>query len=125
MRRAPVFAALAAVVAFVTPAMAQSAPSLTGTWEIASQGPRGERKQTFIFTQDGGSLTGSTQMRDNTVEIKDGKVDGGTFTFTVAFGMGDRTFSQTYKGTVTGDAMEGTVSNPRGETPFKGTRKRT
>lgn len=124
MRRAPVFAALAAVVAFAAPAVAQSAPNLTGTWELTTEGPRGARTVTFTFKQDGAALTGTTEMRQNTVEIKDGKVDGNTFTFTVEFGMGDRTFSQTYKGTVTGDAMEGTVSNPRGETPFKGARQK-
>ena len=64
-------------------------------------------------------------MRQNAVEIKDGKVDGNSFTFTVEFGMGDRTFSQTYKGTVTGDAMEGTITGGRGgDTPFKGARKK-
>ena len=130
MRRAPVFAALAAVVAIAAPAVAQSAPSLTGTWELTMQGPRGARTQTFMFKQDGAALTGSTEMRGRgggsgtTVEIKDGKVDGNSFTFTVSFGMGERTFTQTYKGTITGDAMEGTVSNPRGETPFKGTRQK-
>jgi len=124
MRRAPVFAALAAAVTFAAPAVAQSAPNLTGTWEITSQGPRGERTQTFTLRQDGAALTGSTQMRQNTVEIKDGKIDGNSFTFTVEFGMGERTFSQTYKGTVTGDAMEGTISGGRGgDTPFKGARK--
>ena len=130
MRRAPVFAALVAAVAFAAPAVAQSTPNLTGTWEITSQGRRGERTQTFTFKQDGATLTGSTQMRGRgggsgtTVQIKDGKVDGNSFTFTLEMSMGERTFSQTYKGTVTGDAMEGTVSNPRGETPFKGARKK-
>ena len=123
MRRVSALAAMAAAVAFAAPVVAQSAPNVTGTWEITSESPRGTRTQTFTFTQDGAKLTGSTQMRDNTVEIKDGKVDGNQITFTVEFGMGDRTFSQTYKATVTGDAMEGTITTPRGETPFKGARK--
>lgn len=123
MRRVSVLAALAAVVSFAAPVVAQSAPSLTGTWELTSEGPRGARTQTFTFAQDGATLTGSTQMRDNTVEIKDGKVDGDQITFTVEFGMGERTFSQTYTGTVDGDTMAGTITTPRGETPFKGTRK--
>jgi hypothetical protein len=125
MRRAPVLAALAAAVAFAAPLVAQTAPSLTGTWELTSEGPRGPRTPTFTFTQDGAALTGSTQMRDNTVEIKDGKVDGNNFTFTLEVGMGDRTFSQVYKGTVNGEAMEGTVTGPRGDTPFKGARKKS
>jgi len=125
MRRAPVFAALAAAVTFAAPAVAQTAPNLTGTWEITSQGPRGERTQTFTLKQDGAALTGSTEMRQNAVEIKDGKVDGNSFTFTLEMSMGERTFSQTYKGTVTGDAMEGTITTQRGETPFKGARKKS
>ena len=131
MRRAPVLAALAAVVAFAAPVVAQSAPNLTGTWEITSEGPRGARTQTFMLKQDGAALTGSTEMRGRggeggtTVQIKDGKVDGNSFTFTIEMSMGERTFSQTYKGTVTGDAMEGTITTQRGDTPFKGARQKS
>ncbi len=125
MRRASLVAAFAAALALAAPVVAQSKPNLTGTWELTSQGPRGERTQTFTLTQDGAKLTGSTQLRDNTVAISDGKVDGSSFTFTVSFGSGDRTFTQTYKGTVKGDTVEGTISGGRGDTPFKGMRKAT
>lgn len=130
MRRTPVFAAMAAVVAFAVPAVAQTAPNLTGTWEFTSQTQRGERTQTFTLKQDGAALTGTTERRGrgggsgNTIEIKNGKVDGNSFTFDVEMTMGERTITRTYKGTITGDAIEGSITTQRGDTPFKGTRKK-
>lgn len=129
MRRAPVLAALVAVLAFAAPAVAQSTANLTGTWKLTMSSPRGTRTMTFTFKQDGATLTGSAVMRgrggERTVEIKDGKVDGNTATWVVELSFGERTFTQTYKATVKGDTMEGTVSNPRGGTPFKGTREKS
>jgi hypothetical protein len=129
MRRAPVLAALAAVVAFAAPALAQSTANVTGTWELSVTSQRGTRTMTFTFKQDGATLTGTTVMRsregEDTVQIKDGKVDGNTATWTVERTFGQRTMSQTYKATVKGDAMEGTISGGRGgEIPFKGTRQK-
>jgi hypothetical protein len=50
-------------------------------------------------------------------------MDGDQLTFTLSMGMGDRTFSQTFTATVSGDTMEGTITTPRGENPFTGTKK--
>ena len=62
---------------------------------------------------------------ENTLEvpIKNGMLHGDQLTFALELGMGERTMTQTFSATVKGDAMEGKVTTPRGENPFKGVRK--
>ncbi|MDP2959756.1 MAG: hypothetical protein Q8N53_25355 [Longimicrobiales bacterium] len=125
MRRAPalavLFAALA-TLAFDAPAQAQT---VTGTWELSWETPRGAQTVTFVFAQEGMNVTGTGQMRMGEVAIKNGMLHDDQLTFSIEFGMGDRTMTQTFAATVTGDAMEGKITTPRGENPFKGTRKGT
>jgi hypothetical protein len=123
MRRAPAVAALfaaLATLAFTAPAQAQT---VTGTWELSWETPRGAQTVTFVFAQDGMNVTGTAQMRMGEVAIKNGMFHGDQLTFSIEFGMGDRTMTQTFAATVTGDTMEGKITTPRGENPFKGTRK--
>jgi len=131
MRRAPVLAALAATFAFAASASAQD---VSGTWEISWETPRGAQTVNFTFAQDGSALTGSAEMtmgrpgggggQSRTVEISDGTVEDGHISFSLALGGGQRSFTMSFAGTVDGDAMKGTVTNPRGgENPFTGKRK--
>jgi len=129
MRRLPSFALLLAVFGLVTlalPAAAQNA-SVTGTWELSWETPRGAQTTTFVFAQDGMNVTGTATMRrgENTMEVpvKNGMLHGDQLTFSLEFGMGERTMTQTFAATVKGDTMEGKMTTPRGETPFKGVKK--
>ncbi len=123
MRRAPSLAALLAVFALLAVARPASAQSVTGTWELSWENPRGAQTVTFVFAQEGMNVTGTAQMRMGEVAIKNGMLHGDQLTFSLEFGMGDRTMTQTFAATVTGDTMEGKITTPRGENPFKGTRK--
>jgi hypothetical protein len=127
MRRAPVLAAVAAALAFAAPAAAQD-QDLSGTWELSWETPRGAQTVTMTFLVDGMNVTGSAQMRrgENTMDvpIKNGMLHGDQLMFAIEFGMGDRTMTQSFVATVTGDTMEGKITTPRGENPFKGARKK-
>jgi hypothetical protein len=127
-----VVAALALLVA--VPAAGQD---LAGTWEISytMESPRGsmERTLTVHLEQVGATLTGTAEMpamgprggggETRTVDISDGEAAEGTFSFSIVMGGGQRSFTLTFKGSVEGDAMEGTLAMPRGgETPFTGKR---
>ena len=132
MRRAPVLAALAATFAF---AASSSAQDVSGMWEIRFETPRGAQTVNFTFAQDGSALTGSAEMtmgrpggggggQSRTVEFADGTVEDGNISFSLILGAGQRSFTMTFVGTLDGDAMTGTVNNPRGgENPFTGKRK--
>ena len=131
MRRAPVLAALAATFAF---AASSSAQDVSGMWEISWETPRGAQTVSFTFAQDGSALTGSAEMtmgrpgggggQSRTVEITNGTVEDGNISFSMVLGGGQRSFTMSFAGTVDGDVMKGTVTNPRGgENPFTGKRK--
>ena len=106
---------------------------VTGSWEISWETQRGATTSTFTFTQEDLAFTGMAEMAmggrggggggTREVEITDGKVDGNTITFSLAMGMGERSMSFTFSGTVDGDTMEGTMTTMRGENPFTGKRK--
>lgn len=127
MRRAPSTALLAALalLAFALPASAQH---VAGTWELTWETPRGAQTTTFVLAQDGMNVTGTARMGRGEmvreVPIKNGMLHGDQLTFALELGMGERTMTQTFTATVKGDAMEGKVTTPRGENPFKGVRKR-
>ncbi|HKJ03256.1 MAG TPA: hypothetical protein VJ997_12395 [Longimicrobiales bacterium] len=125
MRRAPVLLALAttavATLAFGAPAAAQD---LSGTWELTWETPRGVQTVPVTFQVDGMSVTGTAQMRMGEVPIKNGMLHGDQLMFAIEFTMGDRTMTQNFLATVTGDTMEGKITTPRGENPFKGARKK-
>ena len=123
MRRAPAVAALLAAFALLAPAPSAHAQDVAGTWEISWETPRGAQTVTFVFAQEGMNVTGTAQMRMGEVAIKNGMLHGDQLTFSLEFGMGDRTMTQTFAATVTGDTMEGKITTSRGENPFKGTRK--
>lgn len=123
--------ASAAVLALVlglaayTPAAAQEAKAVNvaGKWELTWETPRGTSTMTLNLTQDSTKVTGTATMRMGDVPIKDAKLDGNNLSFTLELGRGQRTFEMQCKATVDGDAMKGTMSNPRGgERPFTGKR---
>ena len=122
MRRAPAFAALFAALAFAAPAAAQD---VTGTWDLTWEGPRGDQTVTMTFKVDGMNVTGTAQMRMGEVAIKNGMLHGDQLMFSIEFGMGERTMTQSFVATVKGDTMEGKITTPRGENPFTGTRKKS
>lgn len=127
MRPAP-SAALLAALALLALALPASAQNVAGTWDLTWETPRGAQTTTFVLAQDGMNVTGTARMGRGEmvreVPIKNGMLHGDQLTFAIEFGMGERTMTQTFTATVTGDAMEGKVTTPRGENPFKGLRKR-
>jgi len=112
------------------------AQDLTGTWEIASETPRGSQTMTLMLDQDGSALTGTVTLSgggrrggdgggggSRTIEISDGVVDGQSFSFTMTVSFGDRSMEQAFSGTIEGDSIEGTIEGGRGGgRPFSGER---
>lgn len=143
MRRFAPLGLLAACAFFmVSPLQAQD---VTGDWTLTytmagRQGQSMERTMEFTFQQDGTTLTGTTvmQMRGRPgggeapaaqeVAIQDGKVEGNQITFSIVRGMGERSMTLTFTGTVSGTTMEGNLTMSGGmgggePVPFKGVKK--
>ncbi len=107
-------AGLLVCAAIATPLVGQQTVNVTGKWEFTSEGPRGTQTSTITFEQDGTVLKGTMETQRGAVSFENGSVEGNKITFTIVRGMGDRTFEMTYTGTVEGDTMTGTMTNPRG-----------
>ena len=124
-------------LALATLAAPASAQTLSGTWEIESQGRRGAQTMTLSLVQDGAELTGTVTLAmggrrgggggggagAREIAIEDGSVEGGAFRFVITLEFGGNAVTQSFSGTFGGDAMEGTIEGGRGGgRPFVGRR---
>lgn len=141
--RSPIFviALLAAAALGAQPAAAQG---LTGTWTVTSEGGRGGTlTQVLTLTQSGSALTGTMEITGfggrgggrggrggagggrggpGPLAISDGTVEGNAFRFTVTIDFQGNSITQSYRGTIDGDRISGTLEGVAGERPFTGTR---
>ena len=127
MRRIVPFGLSAILLMFL--AAPTQAQNVSGEWTItySQMGRQGgqarEISMEVTFLQDGVTVTGTTMMAmrgrrggggdppaPQEVEISDGTMEDGTLTFSIARGMGERTMTMVFTGTVEGDAMQGTMA---------------
>ena len=116
-----------------TPAVAQVA----GTWVLSAEGPRGPLMMTLVLEVEEQGLEGTLTMQPRgggprrggprgggppEMVLSDGAVEGASFSFTVTMSMRGNSITQEFSGSVDGDEMSGTITTPRGERPFSGTR---
>ncbi len=89
-------------------ATAALAADVTGKWVAQVPGRQGQtRETTFTLKADGNTLTGTISGRQGQeIPIADGKIDGGTVTFTVTMERGGNTIKQTYTGKISGDEIQ-------------------
>ena len=82
------------------------AADIDGKWagEVAGMGGGEPMKISYTFKADGKTLTGTTNGMDgNEISIKDGKIDGNKFSYSLDFGMGQ---PMKFTGEVKGDTIE-------------------
>ncbi len=87
-----------------------NAADVSGTWELTSQSPRGERTSEITIVQDGNKITVTMPgMRGGDPITAEGTIDGDQIQWSVTRETPRGTFTMTYAGTVEGDTMKGTV----------------
>jgi hypothetical protein len=96
--------------------------SINGSWKITVNSPMGKQDSTLDFTSEGGALTGKQSANGQSSDIKDGKVDGDTVSWsnsiTTPFPM-----TLEFSGVVAGDTLKGNVkAGAFGSFPFEGAR---
>lgn len=92
------------------------AADVSGKWTAKVPTRGGDtRDATFVFKQDGSTLTGTTTGRDGDIQIHDGKVEGDTISFSVTQNFGGNDVKLLYKGTVSGDEIKFTRQREGGE----------
>jgi hypothetical protein len=100
---------LAVTLAFGFAVRAQDQPAnVAGAWQITWQGRNGAVTNTLTFTQNGTALTG-TMHGDRGDAPVNGTITGSAIDFTIKRSTPNGDFTSEYKGTVTSDAMKGTV----------------
>jgi hypothetical protein len=100
------------LVLMVTLAASAMAADVSGNWKATAEGPNGPLERTFVFKVDGNKLTGETtsQLLGKST-INDGKVDGDTLSFTIAAKFQDNEVKLTYKGKVSTNGNEITLTS--------------
>ncbi len=126
-------ALLATAVLTIAPAPA-AAQNLAGVWEISRETGRGTFTQTLTLTVEGSTLTGTLSFTGGgrrgggggggpqSFDLSNGTIDGNSFSFTVTLPFGGG-IEQSYRGTIDGATLAGTVDGGRGGAqPFTGKR---
>ena len=83
---------------------------IDGNWKGTRETPNGSFEITYSLKVDGTALKGTSKSQRGETELKDGKVDGKKFTFSVSFN--DRKID--YTGELVSD-NEIVIKNERGE----------
>ncbi len=84
------------------------AVELSGAWVLTVESPNGTGERQVTFIQDGDALSGEISSSRAT-GLLIGTVDGDEVTFVATVMMDSGAFDITYRATVTGDEMTGTV----------------
>ena len=96
-----------------------SAADVTGKWTAQVPGRDGQtREQTFTFTVDGETLTGTVSgMAGSEAAIKDGTVKGDDIAFSVVRSFQGQEVKFLYKGKVSGNEIAFTSTRDGGDAP--------
>ncbi len=115
-----------AVCTLLVVALPAAAADLNGSWVVKIETPNGTRETTYTFKVDGKTLTGKATTQRGDTDIKDGKVDGDSFEFSVERPgrQGGPATTSVYKGKISGDTI--TMSTTMGDrsVEMKGERKK-
>ncbi|WP_326524979.1 hypothetical protein [Sphingomonas sp.] len=96
--------------------------NIDGSWDTLVKSPMGDQKATLTITSSGDAFTGQYSGAMGTTEIKNGKVDGDTLSWSLDITI-PMPMTLTAQATVDGDAMTGQVTaGAFGSFPMTGTR---
>ena len=95
---------------------------LSGTWTLTIETPMGISNPVLTIWKSGGGYEGSYESRRGKRVVEDVEVKGQTFSFRMKVSMPMGDFEMTYKGSIDGETISGTIGNPMGEIAFVGKR---
>jgi hypothetical protein len=96
--------------------------AVDGTWKITLETPLGSRSATLTLASVGGGLSGTMSGEAGSTEIYDGEVNGDQISFKADINQ-PMSLTLTFSGTVTGNALAGSVAlGMFGNAPFSGAR---
>ena len=97
---------MAVVICALMTVAAYAAGDLNGSFVAKVEGKNGTQEITYTFKVEGKTLTGKVSTARGDAEIKDGKVDGDSFEFSVERpGRDGQTMTAKYTGKIDGDTL--------------------
>ncbi|MBX3289896.1 MAG: amidohydrolase family protein [Acidobacteria bacterium] len=99
-----------------------SAASLGGTYSITIEVPGESMPATLVITSTGTTFTGQLRTAMGNSEIQNGRITGNSFSFSAVVPYGGVSINIDVTGSVTGNAISGTINTDQGAVPFSGTR---
>jgi hypothetical protein len=106
-----IYATLTILSFLLIPFLYAQNANVAGDWEMTSQSPRGEMTRALHFDQDGEKIKVTMEgFRGGNEITGEGTVQGNKIEWTMSMSTpSGGEFTLTYKGTVEGDTMAGTV----------------
>jgi hypothetical protein len=99
--------------------MTLAAGDISGKWQASVKGENGTLTRTFVFKQDGTTLTGQTASdRFGKSSVQDGKIEGDTLSFTYRVDMEFGSVKISITGKVQGDVILMTAALDGGTLEF-------
>lgn len=96
--------------------------NVDGSWNTVAKTPMGDQQATLNVTSNGDTFSGNYSGAMGTSEIKDGKVDGDTLSWSLDITV-PMPMTLTCEATVDGDTINGTVTaGAFGSFPLTGSR---
>ena len=96
--------------------------NIDGSWNTVTKSPMGDQQATLTIQSQGESFTGQYSGAMGTTEVKNGKVNGDTLTFSLDITV-PMPMTLTGEATVEGDTLTGQVTaGAFGSFPMTGTR---
>ncbi len=98
---------LTAMLAALVLALPALAADINGNWKGTAEGPNGAIERTFTFKVAGTAVTGETTSQfTGKSEIKDGKIDGETVTFSIKANLQGNEVTIKYEGKATASSFK-------------------
>lgn len=97
--------------------------AVAGTYRITAQTPMGRQQGSITYQTNGTGLTGTATALGQTVQVRNGRVDGNRFSHAVRINTPFGQMNGQAAGVVEGDAISGVFKLPLGSIRFQGTRE--
>lgn len=109
-----------------TAAATATAGAIDGVWNLTIRAPQGNLAIQVTLRAESGRLTGTFSGDRGAGDIRGGTVDGSNFDFTFSANAQNEAEATdwVFKGTISGDTMNGTVSTTIGNWEFSGSRSK-
>lgn len=104
-------------VFLISVGMTAGTVDVSGTWEMTRQTPRGERVSDMTIVQEGNEITVTMPGFGGEEMVGKGTVEENNISWEMTFETPRGEMTLTYKGTIDGDSMSGTVEMGDGGGP--------